>query len=159
MCNASRRQLGMLLVPMLWAVLCVAAPAQNARGPSNIGNFPGMLPGQAGGMMNSPANQIGLTPQMQQYMMLRAMQGGGHHHGVQTGVANPIIGAGPQFDPSSAWSGDSATQSSAGRHSSSEKRAAARLAREQQKQLTRERAESKKAKAPTKASKPNFNAS
>jgi hypothetical protein len=158
MYKATRQRLGLLLIPMVWAALCVAAPAQ-VTGQSNFGNFPGMLPGQAGGLMNSPANQIGLTPQMQQYMMLRALQGAGHHHGVHTGVANPIIGAGPQFDPSAAWTNYGSQQNSSGRHSSSEKRAAARLAREQQKQLARERAESIKAKAPTKVSKPKFNAS
>jgi hypothetical protein len=157
MFNAARRHLGMMLLPAVWAVLGVTASAQVGGQPSNIGNFPGMMPGQSGGLM--PGNAGGLSPQMQQYMMLRALQGAGHHHGVQTGVANPIFGAGPQFDPSSGWmdDGSQAASNSTGRNSS-DKRAAIRLAREQQKQLARERAESKKAKAPTKASKPKFNA-
>ena len=86
MCKSSRRQFGMLLMPLVWAALCMAAPAQvvGHGQQNNVGNFPGMFPGQtgmfpgqAGGLMNSPANQIGLTPQMQQYMMLRALQGRG----------------------------------------------------------------------------------
>lgn len=155
------------------ALLLSAATAQaqfiNPGMPGSMGTFPGMMPGQMPGL--NAAGQMGISPQVQQYMMLRALQGAGHHHGVHTGYMNPIIGAGPQFDPSSVWmqngnpygsnqygASQYGSNQAGGRHSSSERRAAARAAREEQKQLTRERAERNKAKA-AKAGKAKFSAS
>jgi hypothetical protein len=108
-------------------------------------NFPGMLPG--GNLNGLPNNQIATPQQMQQMIMMRALQSRGHHHGVQTGYPDPIIQAGPQMSPGDMGYTDSGTSGST-RNGSSEKRAAARAAREQQKALLREKAEAKKASKP-----------
>jgi hypothetical protein len=128
----------------------VGPNGQMIPNPGSLMGGGGMMPGQMGGLNGMPGNQMATPQQLQQMMMLRAMQGMGHHHGVQTGVPNPIIGGmGPQFNPMGGGNGYSAP-STAGRRNSSEKRAAAKLAREQQKQLTRERAaEAKRTKGVT----------
>lgn len=121
--------------------------AMNSGMNSNLGAFPGMLPGQVPGL--NAVGQMGISPQMQQYMMLRGLQGMGHHHGVHTGYMDPIIGAGPQFDPTAMWMNNGGGMYDAGRMSSSDRRAAARAAREEQRHLARERAEKNKAVKPT----------
>jgi hypothetical protein len=155
-----------LAAVLLSAATAAQAQILNSGQPGSLGSFTGMMPGQMPGL--NAANQVGLSPQIQQYMMLRALQGAGHHHGVHTGFMNPIIGAGPQFDPSSVWTNNGSqyagsqyggSQSAGNRHSSSEKRAAARAAREEQKHLARERAERNKAKVSKPAGKAKFSAS
>lgn len=127
---------------------------------SNIASFPGMLPGQLPSGFNG-VGQYGISPMAQQYMMLRGLQGMGHHHGVQTGYMDPIIGAGPQFDPTAVWSNNGGYGYGANdgvRQTSSDRRAAARAARDEQRHLARERADRNKAKSVKAADKGKFSA-
>ena len=73
------------------------------------------------------------TKQLQQLMMLRALQLSGRHQ-VKTGYPQVIGGGLPSLDPQVAASTDSSATGIGTPSSSSQKRADARLQREQQKQ-------------------------
>ncbi len=137
------------LISALTCTLALLAPelsAQVVGNGSGINQLPngGMLP--LGGMNQGLPGQ-NLTPQqLQQMMLMRAMQSRGRH-GVQTGIPQSLpfgssgFGAPPVQFPSE----DQASTSQ--RSSSSQKRAEARKVREDQKKTDREQGKAKKGKA------------
>ncbi len=145
--SASAQQFGGGMMPNQQGM---AQAIQNATG----GNMMGMGGMQGAGGMQGMGMGGGLqgmnSAQMQQLMMMRAMSGGGRHHGVQSGFPM-IFDAGPPMLPGSGDEeyADDQQQDTSSKHSAGvEHRATLRAAREQQKQLARERAAQAKASRP-----------
>ncbi len=145
----------------LWAVLATGAAAQ-AVGGFPQGTYPGLynpygMMGQNSGFMPGMNGMNGMPSQQLGAMMgMRMLQGMGGFHGVQTGVANPIMGGGfgsqPQLyydGPPSPGSGTSTSKSKGGSQS---KREAARAQRAEEKRLAA--AAKAKPKAEKKTRKP-----
>ncbi len=124
-----------LAIGLAWSGLAASAWAQGGfNGQQQLPNPMGMgqanpngvdlsymMQAQQGGLNSMPGNQMASPQQMQQMMMLRALQLRGHHHGVQTGMPQ-IYGAGPQFNPLETFdNGPAQSGSGSGRRSSTDK--------------------------------------
>lgn len=151
--NAIRRRLAYLSMGCVLVLFATRAPAQIVAGQQNnpqaVNGGPLMFPGM-NGMMPGAAQ---MSPQqMQQIMMMRAMQMRGRHR-VRTGIPQdiPLGNPGAMTGMPGPAAMPAVPETTATRKASSHTKSESRAARDEKKRAAKEEAKAKKAKASKKA--------